>query len=51
MSDTEKYEELRKYFEGAEEREQKYIVVITKMSLKIKELERRLEEVDISGRC
>ena len=38
----EKYEELRKYFEEAEEREQGYIVVITKLQMKVKELEKEL---------
>ncbi len=35
----EKYEEIRKYFESAEEREQKYIVTIQKLMQKIKDLE------------
>lgn len=35
----ERYEELRKYFESAEEREQKYIVTIQKLMQKVKELE------------
>lgn len=44
MPDDEKYEELRKYFEGAEAREQKYIVVITKQEIRIKDLEKQLKE-------
>ena len=42
MSESEKYEELRKYFEGAEEREQGYIVAITKLQMKVKELQQKL---------
>ena len=42
MSEAEKYEELRKYFEGAEEREQGYIVAITKFKMKVKELQQKL---------
>ncbi len=47
MQSDEKYEELRKYFEGAEEREQGYIVVITKLQMRVKELENKLNK----GEC
>ena len=47
MSEAEKYEELRKYFESAEDREQQYIVTITKQQMKIKALEKELEKAGV----
>lgn len=35
MSEAEKYEEFRKYYERAEEREQMYIVQIQKLMIKL----------------
>ena len=49
MSEAEKYEELRKYFESAEEREQGYIVTITKQQMKIKALEKELEKAGVGN--
>ncbi len=47
MSEAEKYEELRKYFESAEEREQGYIVVITRLKMENEELKRKLAEAGV----
>ena len=47
MSETEKYEELRKYFESAEDREQQYIVVITRLKMENKELKRKLAKAGV----
>lgn len=44
-----KYEEFRKYFEKSEDREQGYIVVITKLQLKVKELEHKLEKAGVEN--
>lgn len=38
MSAEEKYEELRKYFENSEQREQGYIVTIQRLMQQIKDL-------------
>ena len=47
MSEAEKYEELRKYFESAEDREQGYIVVITRLKMENKELKRKLAKAGV----
>lgn len=49
MSEAEKYEEFRRYFERGEEREQQYIVTITKQSMRIKELECELKKVGVQN--
>ena len=49
MSEAEKYEELRRYFERGEEREQQYIVTITKQAMRIKDLERELKKVGVQN--
>lgn len=44
MNEDEKYEEFRKYYEKAEEREQRYIVEIQRLMLDKKKLERSCNE-------
>lgn len=44
MNTEEKYEEFRRYFEASEQREQQYIVKITKQAIRINELEKQLEK-------